>query len=383
MHYLEKIIKKVSIFHFTNLFTTKMTKGIAQLEFDEKIHFLRGNELKQLNLSGSTAIHVGCSGSWYFNWIHENVKHSFANHIGIEKYSEIPSNLPSNVDWIESCAGSFKGVASNTVDWVYSGQNLEHLWEHDFIDFFLEAARVTREGGVISLDSPNTVVTEQLGWNHPQHTAEFEVTEVIQLLEYVGFEILDSKGIYRADFSSIKPSEFFLGYPDARMENHAIETDDDFPNESFVYWINAKKTGKQPDSRYYKTAQSIFRKRLTNRLNRFQDSRWHRLKYEENGVFNLVAGGYSPATLCLALPEGQSIFKFTFFSEDGDAPSISIHVNNLRMDLYKAEKGTWENSITINLDDAQFGVPVSIEYTELTRNCKGVLEVESKVPHCH
>jgi SAM-dependent methyltransferase len=206
-------------------------------DFDKLIHHLRGRELSKLNseISG-TACHIGCAGKWYFEWISEHIT-GIEQNIGIEYYLPEPSDLPLNVKWLKETAGFFPSVENDSVDWVFSGQNIEHLWIEDFMGFFLESNRVLKQGGRISIDTPNQTITQAIGWNHSQHFAEFTVEDIEELLLLAGFRIDEAIGLFPANLSKIAPNELLnlkkhsqkWSYFDKAKRN---------PSQSFIFWIN-------------------------------------------------------------------------------------------------------------------------------------------------
>jgi len=69
------------------------------------------------------------------------------------------------------------GVRDRTCDLVFLGQNLEHLWPEEVAGFLAEAARVTKLGGHLVVDSPNRLLPKPLNWSHPEHTVELATDE--------------------------------------------------------------------------------------------------------------------------------------------------------------------------------------------------------------
>ena len=46
------------------------------------------------------------------------------------------------------------------------------------------------------MDSPNQLITKELGWSHPEDTIEFTPQETVQLATLSGFDITVMKGIW-------------------------------------------------------------------------------------------------------------------------------------------------------------------------------------------
>jgi SAM-dependent methyltransferase len=215
------------------------------MDFSARLHELRSIELRRLPRYARTVLHGGAAGAWYFRWFEENYPGTVDRHIGVEAFLDRPADLPQNVDWLQRTLGDMGPVPSGSVDLVFGGQVIEHLWADDVAAFLMESHRVLQPGGMIALDSPNRQVTEAISWRHPQHTVEFSADEVVQLIALAGFELEELRGV-------------LLGYD---RERHAfLELEDESlpweerarlaanrPEDSFVWWLVARRTDVEPD----------------------------------------------------------------------------------------------------------------------------------------
>ncbi len=139
----------------------------------------------------------GANSRWYFDWFADNYDSSPERHIGVEALAPKPDDLPDNAEWVASTLGDLSAVESGTVDLVFAGEVIEHLWADDIAGFLLESHRVLAPGGRIALDSPNRRVTQAIAWLHPEHTLEFSVDEIAELLELAGFDDVELRGVLR------------------------------------------------------------------------------------------------------------------------------------------------------------------------------------------
>lgn len=278
----------------------------SHFNFDELIHDLRSSELDLIGSKVSgTALHIGCAGSWYFQWVGTRTP-KIQRNIGVEFYLEEPPDLPGNVEWLKETAGAFPSVTTNSVDWVFSGQNIEHLWIEDFIGFFIETNRVLKLGGRLTIDTPNSIITQAIGWNHPQHFAEFSLGEICELLALAGFKIDEKIGIFPSNLKKIEPVQLLnLGSHSKKMKYFRKARKK--PNESFIFWINATKKGSADKAALRKRATEIFHGALISRINRLQDKNWKVLEGGRNG--SNVVTDISQFPLRLSLPVYKDVEK--------------------------------------------------------------------------
>ncbi len=219
-------------------------------DFNVLLHTLRTYELATLPRDAEVFLSAGCAGNWYFEWIEQTygrVKH----HIGIEYFAPQPASLPLNVTWVANTVGNMSAVPDSSVDLVFSGQNIEHLWLKDVAGFLLESFRTLRPGGRLVIDSPNRLATRPLFWNHPQHTMEFTPDEIRTLLEMSGFDDITVRGICTVR----DPVTLALLPLDAQTEVASwpllrrVAAANLHPNHSFLWWAESRKSGPTPDSR--------------------------------------------------------------------------------------------------------------------------------------
>jgi len=217
---------------------------MVETNFNEIVHADRGKLLARMPKGAKTLCSAGCAGRWYFDWV-EECYGPVDVHIGVELYSPRPDDLPANVRWIQNSVADMRDVRSGSVDLLFSGQNIEHLFYDDLVGFLREANRVVRDGGHICLDSPNRSITQELGYLQPQHVLELTVQDAIDLTEAAGFDIKSVDGIWDCAIGLKR-------YPVADAVTGDIEerrrTALEHPLSSFIWWIVARKARRvSPD----------------------------------------------------------------------------------------------------------------------------------------
>lgn len=228
------------------------------VDFNELIHGERTRLLRELPKGAEVFCSAGCAGAWYFDWVADNYG-PVGKHIGIELYLPKPDKLPDNVVWIENSVSDMTDVSSDSVDLLFSGQNLEHLYYNDIQGFFREASRVLKTGGHLCIDSPNRLVTEETGYIQPQHVLEFSREDVLRMVEAAGFEVTAAHGIW----SSLEDDRQVADITATADENDArAKAARNDPDASFIWWVVARKVG-EPRSDLAETIEKIVAQRFS------------------------------------------------------------------------------------------------------------------------
>jgi len=213
--------------------------------FNDFLHELRTNELATLRGRAAILLSAGCSGTWYFDWVRQCIGPSLRTHIGVEAYSRKPDSLPPEAHWIDNPIQDMHDVSDGHADLVFAGQTVEHLWPAEFVGFLREAHRVLRPGGLLVLDSPNRELTLPMSWYHPEHTMEFTVPEIRELVGLAGFQVTSLRGVWlcreRGSIMRLDP----LPEPpewEGRVDAARLRAED-----SFVWWLEASREDRAPD----------------------------------------------------------------------------------------------------------------------------------------
>ena len=269
-------------------------------------HALRTVELERVPKGARRALSVGAQGRWYFDWFERSVG-TLEEHIGVEAYEPKPDDLPPYATWVADTADHMVGVADASVDLVFAGQTSEHLWADELTGFLMESHRVLTPGGILALDSPNRLITEHLRWSHGGHTIELSATEMSELLDLAGFEVRSVAGIWncRVDGRVLQLEE---GIDDAAVFARRAATARDNPDDSFVWWINARRRDVEP-----KAAE------LRSRVDELFDAHWNtrvsRGLFPEPGATSLVidqsASGKIAQSMSFLLPAGRVLITAT------------------------------------------------------------------------
>ena len=215
------------------------------IDFSARLHELRSIELGRLPRDARTVLHGGAAAAWYFRWFEENYSGTVDRHIGVEAFQERPADLPRNVDWLQRTLGDMGPVPTGSVDLVFGGQVIEHLWSDEVAAFLAESHRVLAPGGMIALDSPNRRVTDAIGWCHPQHTVEFSVDEIVQLTTLAGFALEEVRGVL---LGYDRERHAYLGLEDESLPwEQRARLAADRPEDSFVWWVVGRRVDVGPD----------------------------------------------------------------------------------------------------------------------------------------
>jgi hypothetical protein len=213
------------------------------------LHEARSIALAQMPPGAENVLSAGANGAWYFQWFDDEYG-SVQRHIGVEAYMPRPEQLPPNVEWVEADLAGPDGVAAvgtGSIDLVFSGQNIEHLWPAQMVAFLVESNRVLRRGGYLVVDSPNRELAAMYRWSMGEHTVELTPDEAARLLALAGFAVDDMKGLWlcrtQGHLLDLEPPASLLhsdGY------THRIALAAARPADSFIWWAEARKV-REPD----------------------------------------------------------------------------------------------------------------------------------------
>jgi SAM-dependent methyltransferase len=214
-------------------------------DFPQFFHELRTCELKKVPNEGDTVLSAGCAGSWYFDWFRQSYAGTIRRHIGIDAYSPRPPDLPPEAVWTANSVQDMNGVGNGEVDLIFAGQMIEHLWPLEFVGLLTEAHRVLRPGGRIVMDSPNRDITTALRWSHREHIIEYTTSEISEILESAGFDVISIRGLWLCRSNGRTLSLFSPEDPSRRQRR--IADADQRPEDSFSWWVEAFRGRRLPN----------------------------------------------------------------------------------------------------------------------------------------
>ncbi len=288
----------------------------AFVDLHATLHEARSLALADMPSGAKSILSPGPNGAWYFDWIEDCYGH-VERHIGVEAFMARPSQLPPNVEWIEgdvSGPGGVRALPSGSIDLIFSGQNIEHLWPLQMERFFLEANRVLTDRGWLVLDSPNRDLTAAYGWSMAEHTIELTPREAATLIELAGFELETMKGLWLCrrdgEVLPLDPLEDPTG-PAGVLRRLALAGKR--PDDSFFWWAEARKA-RRPDASALRDAlRSIFEAAWQERINRLRPAPGCHLEKDSTGATHVLAARGRPGEVLIgpwtALPPGEFRFR--------------------------------------------------------------------------
>ena len=328
-------------------------------DFNHMLHFLRSRELANTGLSGGTMVSVGASDLGYFHWIDENLGRP-DRHIGLEFYRPRPEGLPDNVVWIANTAGNMCDVESGSADLVFAGQTIEHLWAEELAGFFVESARVLKQGGRLVFDSPTRTVVDRIRWNHPEHTVELDPAEARHLAELAGFTVTRCVGHWLC-----YDNGGYLELTDITSEGEwnaerRVTEGRDRPDESFSWWIEAERSNRRCDVvAVYNYARQLSQDHFPGRVARMMQTRVPDGNHAQAAAGQeawLVFGPNAP------LPPGDWLIRFGLYPyvaelSPGRAEVVECASGRVLAEVHlpSAHGAPWID-VPISLDATQFGV---------------------------
>jgi SAM-dependent methyltransferase len=335
------------------------------------LHQARTFALADMPAHFDTVLSVGANGLWYFEWFEKAYGH-VPRHIGVEAYTPRPPVLPDNVEWVEADVAGPEGVAaigSGSVDLVFSGQNIEHLWPDQVEAFLIESNRVLRTGGWLVLDSPNRDITAAYQWSMSEHTIELTPDEAQVFLTLAGFEVETVKGLWlcRQDGNllDLGPKGTAEGTAEVLERMMLASTR---PADSFIWWVEARKVGDPDIPALGRAIRSVFAANWEERVNRIEP---------KEGVPVTLADGRSGVRMekdrwgCIMLGPSMALRpgKYTFEMEvnwsgfgggDGTVAQMDVVAYDQVLEIVDlvahSPSGRETVTCTVNLSELQFAV---------------------------
>lgn len=242
-------------------------------DLQEALHEARTLALADVPPGARRMLSAGASGAWYFEWV-ASTYGPVERHVGVEAYSPRPDILPENVEWIAadiSGPGGIGAVDSHSIDLVYSGQNLEHLWPSQMAAFFTEANRVVRDDGLLVVDSPNRALTAAYRWSMGEHTVELLPSEAESLLRAGGFSVERMKGVWLCrsggELMDLGPDPTAPG-AHGLIRRFALAAQR--PDDSFIWWAEARRVAEPDPAALARLAREVFADNWHERVSRLQ-----------------------------------------------------------------------------------------------------------------
>lgn len=337
----------------------------SPLDVNLLLHQSRGALMREMPAGAQTILSAGCAGRWYFDWV-EQTYGPVAHHLGIEFYAPEPPDLPPHATWIANTAGNMEAVEDDACDLVIAGQSIEHLWPDEVAGFLLEAARVTRPGGHLVVDSPNRELTSLLEWSHPEHTIELTVPEITSLVELAGFDVTTVAGIWLCRdprTGRVLPFEPEAERTDWSPVERLVAARSD-PRNSFLWWLEGRRADRTPraDDVRHEIAR-IFAAAWPERIGRTKVGAGRRV-IERDGEQWIVVPPRSPGAVLfgpyMPLPAGRHRVTFVF-EADPEARGVlavcdvAAGMEGVSIATVEVAAGTVRPSIEVSLEELVFG----------------------------
>lgn len=116
---------------------------------------------------------------------------------GYENITETLEYKGGIVRYYYSSMNNLAEIANGSVDFVNSGQSIEHITPADGDLMLQEVLRILKPGGIFCFDTPNGRATrlQQADFIDPDHKIEYIHIDLKKKIEKNGFILLESKGI--------------------------------------------------------------------------------------------------------------------------------------------------------------------------------------------
>jgi len=349
----------------------------------DTLHRLRTERLKAMPPGAEVVLSAGCSGLWYFDWL-DAAYPGIRRHVGVEAFLARPDDLPGRVEWHASSVGAIDGVASGSVDLVFSGQNIEHLWADEVVGFLSESHRVLRPGGHLVIDSPTRWICDALNYLQPEHLAELNPSEAVCFLDLAGFDNVKVYGLWlcfdrdNQVLLPLEPNRVLAGWTADRRA--AIS---DRPEDSFLWWAEAVRADRDVDrTGLQKAVVEVFDEAYAHRLRRFRVLRGQVSGRGDLRLVSVPAGDPGPVVVGPWAPLSAGTHQIRVLMRA--APARRDDVELARVDVHVPGTGSspgqvvaqrsltgaelpvdrfTEVELSVKLENTRFGVEVRVHTT--------------------
>jgi hypothetical protein len=291
------------------------------------LHTSRTLALCDMPPGAQTVLSVGPNGTWYFDWMEQSYG-PIKRHIAVEAYVPMPEGLPDNVEWVPADIAAPEGVpavSDGSIDLIFSGQNIEHLWPGQMISFLVEANRVLQPGAWLVLDSPNRNFTRPYRWSMSEHTVELTPSEATDLLEVAGFEVTKMRGLWLCrqgeDLLPLNPEPSAMA--EANLKRMMLSAGR--PEDSFLWWAEARKVAEPDESAIRRQVLGLFAENWKERISRlvphdagFLNDRGDGARGEKGQAGYVAIGPYMP------LPPGRWRIGVDVMWSESDTPDQAV-----------------------------------------------------------
>lgn len=115
---------------------------------------------------------------------------------GYEIYDKIQTEK-GPLEYVYSSMTDLSSFADNSVDFVNSGQSIEHITEDDGDIVLRECMRILRPGGHLCIDTPNGESTrlQQAEFIDPDHKVEYDHNTLLAKIKQAGFAEIQPFGM--------------------------------------------------------------------------------------------------------------------------------------------------------------------------------------------
>jgi glycosyltransferase involved in cell wall biosynthesis/predicted SAM-dependent methyltransferase len=220
--------KLISMSNFHRNFSTNLEKK-AILEHLDLIHNARINLVSKMLPSGDVILDLGGANCPLYKM---GYMHSFKRLYLIDLPPKDRCNMYKDVVIESDSSGgeviiqygdmtNLDSFPDSSVDFVWSGQSIEHITYESAERMCKSIYRVLKNGGAFCLDTPNRLITKIHtqdiggGFIHPEHCVEYTPVELQKLLKNSGFDIKESYGICEMPITHLTQkftySDFKLG----------------------------------------------------------------------------------------------------------------------------------------------------------------------------
>jgi FkbM family methyltransferase len=188
---------------------------------------------------------IGCNGNWYPKWFQRFFPAKIKSHICISHYLP-PSDLESNVKWIQQDIIDLSNINRDDFDIIFISSTFDKFNIEQQAKLLYDLNKILNEDNICIVTGFNYEITNQYGLQINESKNQLTANQVMEIVHYSGFNIIDKKGIIPSDLVKYEVNrelKYVKPFDINKIDMDISKCISDNVNKAFIWWFvfNNKK----------------------------------------------------------------------------------------------------------------------------------------------